>query len=271
MQNRFQGTQNFIVAHWMAFGAAAVVTLLAVFTIGVSLSLQWWGLLLVSFAAVLILGYGWGVVIWTIYQRYDNPELQPADTLFNLGYLEPDDRIVHIELGERMQALRIARHLTTGHITVVDIYSPQMMPDRALAAMRRSAPPARPDPRLSWQVGDVDLLPLPDASVFAVTVIDTLNHFWQDGDRQKLLAEIYRVLRPGGRLLLAEETRTRSTWLLHGWGTPALLTVNDWRATLAEIGLTVTAEQELQGLMICFRADKLTAGVSRQLPFDWNT
>lgn len=53
-------------------------------------------------------------------------------------------------------------------------------------------------------------IPLPDASVDVVLCHQTLHHIV---DQKSALTEMFRVLRPGGRLLLAESTRA----YIHSW------------------------------------------------------
>jgi SAM-dependent methyltransferase len=53
-------------------------------------------------------------------------------------------------------------------------------------------------------------IPLPDASVDTVLCHQTLHHIV---DQATALAEVFRVLKPGGRLLLAESTRA----YIHSW------------------------------------------------------
>lgn len=62
------------------------------------------------------------------------------------------------------------------------------------------------DERLEFEVGDVTALALPDSSVDVVTCFETIEHV--PGDAQpKLLAELARVLRPSGMLLISSPNR----------------------------------------------------------------
>ena len=57
---------------------------------------------------------------------------------------------------------------------------------------------------LRYQQGDARSLPLEDASVDAVVSFETLEHFFE---HERFIAEVRRVLRPGGRLILSSPER----------------------------------------------------------------
>ncbi|CAN7454783.1 class I SAM-dependent methyltransferase [Acidovorax sp. LjRoot118] len=67
------------------------------------------------------------------------------------------------------------------------------------AAMRQTV-----SPPVTLHHAHAEHIPLPDASVDLVLCHQTLHHIV---DQQAALAEIFRVLKPGGHLLLAESTR----------------------------------------------------------------
>lgn len=73
---------------------------------------------------------------------------------------------------------------------------------RALAGRKRGAE------RVQWRHGLAGQLPLPDASVDRVVMSLLLHHLGPDGKRAAL-TDAHRVLRPGGRLHIAD------------WGRPA--------------------------------------------------
>jgi SAM-dependent methyltransferase len=134
-----------------------------------------------------------------------------------------------------------------------------------LVRYRSRMPQPLPDPRISWQTGSIDLLPLPDKSVTAVILCQVAAEFWQEGDQLKLLAEIYRILSENGRLLVAEQVRSRTNSLIMGPSILKLAPVEQWRALLEKAGFRVRSEKDLQGIIRCFRADKPTYTEAQQL------
>lgn len=72
------------------------------------------------------------------------------------------------------------------------------------------------DARIRWLEGAAEALPLPDGAATVLWSISTVHH-WPDLDGG--LAEAFRVLAPGGRLLAIERKRQPgSTGLAsHGW------------------------------------------------------
>ena len=95
-----------------------------------------------------------------------------------------------------------------------------------------------------------------------------LSQCWQEGDRLKLLKEANRILTPNGRLLLTEQVRTQTNWLVYGPGAARFQTSDYWQNLLQEAGLIVRRQQDLQGLIHCFRADKPSGSEARQLALD---
>jgi SAM-dependent methyltransferase len=98
-----------------------------------------------------------------------------------------------------------AAHLAEAGYDVV-LFDPM---EHHVEAARRKAEQGAP---FEAQVGDARALPMPEASCEAALVMGPLYHLDPTGQRQRALAEAFRVLRPGGVLLA--EVITRHSWVL---------------------------------------------------------
>jgi SAM-dependent methyltransferase len=128
------------------------------------------------------------------YQRYFVPALgAPVSTVtMAAAKLQPGERVLDVACGTgvvtRLAAERVGR---TGSVTGLDV-APDMI-DVARAT------PAADAPSIDWQVGDALALPLPDDAFDVVTCQMGLMFM---EDRVKAVAEMRRVLAPGGRVIV---------------------------------------------------------------------
>jgi SAM-dependent methyltransferase len=266
-RHHWRGVSNYIRDRGPLFALAYGGIVLCLLVIGVSILRQWPGYVPLALAATLVLGYFLAGAFWTAYQIAGRPGQRPVERLLEIGRLRPDEWVVCVDLGLRETALVVAGRLTVGRVTVIDVYNPQWNTSATLRRGRLRVlahhPPA--DPRVEWLDGETRLLPLPNESVSAVFLNQVLSEFWQLEDRLLLLREVFRILRPNGRLLLAERVRSRTNWLVLGpWGWQ-LAKAEDWRALLAQVGFALPQETDVQDLVHCFRADKPLPAAALQL------
>jgi demethylmenaquinone methyltransferase / 2-methoxy-6-polyprenyl-1,4-benzoquinol methylase len=113
----------------------------------------------------------------------------------------PGMRLLDVAGGTGDIAFRFLRRVKgDGHATVLD-----MTEDMLTEGRRRSEATTFAD-RLDWVVGDAMALPFPDAAFDAYTISFGIRNVTRIEDA---LAEAFRVLRPGGRLLVLEFSRVQ--------------------------------------------------------------
>lgn len=264
-ERRFRGTARYIAARRTAYALLYGGIIGALLFVGLSLLQAWYGFIPMATAAILILGYLLVGSVWAAHRIYDRDGLRPGQVLYRLSQINPEDRVVCIDLGLRVTPIEIAPHLTGGQVVVVDVYNPQATPGATLRRARSQAPPTIADPRLVWIDSDIGLLPMPNNSVPAVFMNEILSAFALPEDRTKLLREVHRILIENGRLLVAERVRSPAALLLSGPVALSQAPAEHWRALLRETGFAVRREEDLQGLVHCYRADKPSPAEGRQL------
>jgi SAM-dependent methyltransferase len=263
----YHGLFDYVRVRWPTYLGLALSALGTLFLIVTGVDQNRWALVATGLAILILLAYFTTTSLWAAYEQFVRRQTSPAQILVEMGQIQPTSDFVHVGLGARDLPIQLSRRLTRGHIRAIDVYNPQLTPSSVLARQRRPLPPLS-DPRLTWLEGSVDLLPLPDNSVDLVVAGFTIVEFWQRGDRERLLREIRRVLRPGGRLLLAEPARTTTQLLMVGPAALRLPSPDEWRNLLRTAGLTVTREKDVGGYYMCFRAEKPQPGFVQQLALD---
>lgn len=127
------------------------------------------------------------------YERYFVPVIgRPlAHDLLRIAALRPGERVVDVACGTGIVTRLAAQEVgASGTVVGVDI-------DPAMLAVARSVTP--PALGIEWRQADAETLPLPDASCDVALCQMSLQFV---ADRRKALGEMFRVLVPGGRILL---------------------------------------------------------------------
>lgn len=120
--------------------------------------------------------------------------------------IKPGDSVLDVGCGTGEVTLRAKAYAKGGKVYGIDP-SPEM-----IAVARKKAGSKGLD--IDFRVGVIEDLPFPDASMEVVTSSLMMHHL---PERLKVrgLAEIYRVLKPGGHLLIADFMRPTGSLLDH--------------------------------------------------------
>jgi SAM-dependent methyltransferase len=259
----FDGSLRFARQRWPKYVGLSVALLAFLGIALYSVGRGWPGLVLLAVIAFVLLGTAGALSLAAVHRLYDGETL--AATILDAGRIGSDDSLVFLDVAQRPLAVAMSQRLITGQIVTIDLYNPQLTPDRALGRAYHGFihPPA--DPRLVWRDGRIDLLPFPDASVKTVVAPLAASELWQRGDRLVLLREAFRILVPGGQLLLLERVSTQMGLLR--WGPEAWRPqpAEYWPRLLQEAGFRVGPPDWVASLAAVWRAHRPIVDDSRQL------
>src|SRR5436190_11002031 len=131
-----------------------------------------------------------------------------ADLLDQL-HLRGDERILDLGCGRGAVLLMAAQHLTTGRAVGVDLWRSVDQSGNSLEATRRNAIAEGVADRVELHTGDMIALPLEDNSFDVIVSNFAVHNISGSAGREKAISEAVRVLRPGGRLMIADIRATR--------------------------------------------------------------
>ena len=120
--------------------------------------------------------------------------------------IKPGDSVVDVGCGTGEVTLAAKPRAKHGSVYGIDP-APEM-----IAVARKKA--ARKGLDIDFRVGVIEAIPFPDSSIDVVTSSLMMHHLPEEL-KARGLAEIYRVLKPGGRLLIADFMRPTGSFLNH--------------------------------------------------------
>ena len=124
----------------------------------------------------------------------------------DLALIKPGDHVLDVGCGTGEVTLGAKKHVKQGAVYGIDP-APEM-----IAVARKKA--ARKKLDIDFRVGVIEALPFPDSSIDVVTSSLMMHHL-PENLKMRGLAEIYRVLKPGGRLLIADFMRPTGSFFNH--------------------------------------------------------
>jgi ubiquinone/menaquinone biosynthesis C-methylase UbiE len=151
-------------------------------------------------------------LLWWAWHR--NWLLGPAERARGLHYWLGYDyalilTLINARAGQRWVDVGAGAHsifpylLAARHdVTVLGVDITGRLPEQVTRAQRAVSTGLISPGQVHWVRGDARRLPLADASADGVTAISTLEHLTEGHDDRAALAEIHRVLRPGGEALV---------------------------------------------------------------------
>jgi arsenite methyltransferase len=139
-----------------------------------------------------------------------------------------DEIIIDLGCGRGAVLIAAAKRLPQGHAVGVDIWDTGDQSGNSIEVTRRNAEVENVADRVAIETADIRDLPFNDSRFDAVLSSLVLHNIHSRSDRDQALAQAVRVLRPGGRLLLAD--------ILH---------VGEYKRELERLGLRAVTVREM--------------------------
>lgn len=164
--------------------------------------------------AVVFAGVG-GYMTWSSRTA----KLGLRDQLIDSLAWNGDEKVLDAGCGLGLMAVGIARKLKSGKVTAVDSWDDAVLSGNSADAAKANAKAEGVADKVRFEPGDLRKLVYPEKNFDVVVSSLAIHNFGDDDDRVKAVSEMYRVLKPGGKVLILD--------VLH---------VGDYRADLIKLG-----------------------------------
>jgi len=115
-----------------------------------------------------------------------------------------DESVLDVGCGRGLLAVGAAKRLSSGTVTGVDVWNRHAVSDNRAGSVLENAAIEGVRDRVAVKEGDARKLPFADGTFDAVVSNFVLHELKSRADRQQMMCEVARVLKPGGRVALVD-------------------------------------------------------------------
>jgi arsenite methyltransferase len=157
--------------------------------------------LLVVFGLIGLGFLGAGGWMWWSSKKL---KLELRDRLIESLDLKGEEKILDAGCGRGMMTIGAAKRLKAGKATGVDVWDPAVLSGNSADAAKVNAKLEGVADKARFETGDIRKLTYPEKSYDVAMAAMAIHNFRDRADRDKVLRELWRVLKPGGRLLIVD-------------------------------------------------------------------
>jgi ubiquinone/menaquinone biosynthesis C-methylase UbiE len=184
------------------------------------------GIIILSFGVYMFSAYGISMHLAKQSRAADIPDIMQ---------IRGDEKALDVGCGLGKTTVGVAKHLTTGRVVGVDIWDKMEILGNSPERAYENAKLEGVLDKVEFKTANVLSLPFPNNSFDLVTSSSVINNLHDDAEKLKALAEVFRVLRPGGKFLMMEPLRNlRGFFTFSPFAFLELLTKDKWIQMLDE-------------------------------------
>jgi ubiquinone/menaquinone biosynthesis C-methylase UbiE len=245
LRKPFQGVSNIIRFNWHYYLLSALAVLLVwvisrFFVSSVSTANIVAALILVSIIVSLVVST----------YIYDFSELYRLSWLDGLGN-NKGEKIININAGFDETSYLLQKKFKHSELLVADFYDPDKHTEISIKRARRAYPPFPNTQQITTAS-----LPVQDESADKIFTILSAHEIRNDEERIVFFKELYRVLKPGGKIIVAEHLRDPVNFLAFNIGFFHFHSKITWKKTFQEANLTVSKEIKITPFITAFILEK---------------
>ncbi len=182
----------------------------AAWTIGIGVAIYWInrndnpgpaGMLLAVFCAI---GLGFLAVGGWMWWSSRTGKLALRDKLLDSLDLKGEEKILDAGCGRGLMVIGAAKRLKSGKATGVDVWDAAVLSGNSSDAAKANAKMEGVADKVRFETGDIRKLVYPEKSYDVAMSAVAIHNLGDREDRDKAVREMWRVLKPGGRVLILD-------------------------------------------------------------------
>lgn len=245
LRKPFQGLRNIIRFNWHFYVLSAFVV---VFLFSISYSFHSLGLASNILAFLIICSTILSLAVSSYI--YDFSDLYKLSWLSNLEGGRKET-IVNIHAGFDETSFLLKTKFRESELIVADFYDPLKHTEVSIKRARKAVPPF-----LNTQQVSTSYLSFPDGSADKVFAIFSAHEIRNNEERLVFFKELYRVLKPDGKLIVTEHLRDTANFFAYNIGFFHFHSRATWLTTFRLAGFTISREMKITPFITSFILDK---------------
>jgi ubiquinone/menaquinone biosynthesis C-methylase UbiE len=181
---------------------------------------------------------------------YDFSGLYKLRWLDGLG-IRPGGSMININAGFDETSILLKEKFPQAELAVLDFYDPLKHTEVSIKRARKAYPPYPETQQVT-----TGKLPFADNSGNTIFIIFSAHEIRDEAERTVFFQELYRILKPGGKLIITEHLRDFPNFLAYNIGFFHFHARATWRTTFNKAALTLVREKKITPFVSTFLLEK---------------